>query len=80
MKYLIVLAVLAVAFWIWRSNRVSDQNAHPPKVKPGKAADSQSAETMLQCAYCAVHLPASDAVAGKQGRYCSVEHLRQLEG
>lgn len=81
MKYLIVLAVLAVAFWIWRSNRVGSQSQPVPKTtkaEPGSA--STPVQTMLQCAHCGVHLPASDAVAGKQGRYCSAEHRAQLEG
>jgi uncharacterized protein len=75
MKYLTVFAVLAVAFWIWRNNRRSEV-APPAKAK----AAPVGVQPMLQCAVCGVHLPESDAIAGKQGRYCSAEHRKQLEG
>jgi hypothetical protein len=35
MKYLLVTAVVLVAFWIWRNNRRADQAAPPPP--PGHA-------------------------------------------
>ncbi len=81
MKYLFVVAVVAVAFWFWRNNR---QNA---KVQQKKSAPSQSKaphigppQPMLQCAACGVHLPATDAVVGKRGSYCTADHLRLREG
>jgi uncharacterized protein len=74
MKYLTIFAVLAVAFWIWRNNRRSQVPA--PKANPAQTG----VQPMLQCAVCGVHLPASDAITGKQGRYCSAEHRKQLEG
>jgi uncharacterized protein len=81
MKYLTVLAVLAVAFWIWRSNR-ADRQSHrvpqSPDARPGNT--STPAQAMLQCAHCGVHLPANEAVQGKRGGYCSAEHRAQLEG
>ncbi len=81
MKYLIVLAVLAVAFWIWRSNRAGRQSQRVPKSsKSGPGSASTPVQAMLQCAHCGVHLPAGDAVSGKRGRYCSPEHRAQLEG
>jgi len=34
------------------------------------------AEAMLQCAWCGVHMPASEAVSAADGRvYCGREHL-----
>jgi uncharacterized protein len=81
MKYLTVLAVLAVAFWIWRSNRAYRRSHDLPKSPNAQpSSTSTPVQAMLQCAHCGVHLPASDAVAGKQGRYCSAEHRAQLEG
>ncbi len=77
MKYLTVLAVLALAFWIWRANRRSA----PPKVPPQKPSNNAGTpQAMLQCAVCGVHLPSDDALRGKQGSYCSAAHLKQLEG
>lgn len=31
---------------------------------------------MVACRHCGLHLPASDALAGPDGPYCSAEHLR----
>jgi uncharacterized protein len=81
MKYLLVVAVVAVAFWLWRNNR---QNA---KVQQKKSAPTKadvpnldSPQPMLQCAACGVHLPATDAVIGKRGSYCTSAHLSRREG
>jgi uncharacterized protein len=80
MKYLLVLAVVAVAFWIWRNNR---QNAQADKKVPftkDKTSKLAQPQPMLQCAACGVHLPAADAIAGRRGSYCSAAHQKQLEG
>jgi uncharacterized protein len=81
MKYLIVVAVLAVAFWFWRNNR---QNAkvQQKKTAPSKAnaSDIGSPQPMLRCAACGVHVPATDAVVGERGSYCTTAHLSQREG
>jgi uncharacterized protein len=81
MKYLLVLAVLAVAFWIWRNNRQSEKTqsikAHRKPTPQGTLAEPQR---MLQCTVCGVHLPAAEAISGRQGSYCSVAHRAQLEG
>jgi uncharacterized protein len=81
MKYLLVVAVMAVAFWLWRNNRQS------AKVQQKKSAPAKSNATgigppqpMLQCAACGVHLPATDAVVGKRGSYCTSAHLSLREG
>jgi uncharacterized protein len=79
MKYLTVFAVLAVAFWIWRSNRLSASIKRSSAVKKSAPLDA-APQPMAQCAMCGVHLPAADALAGKQGSYCSSAHLKQLEG
>jgi len=74
MKYLLVLAVVVVAIWIWRQNRREEAReqaaAARPRAVPGPA------QPMLRCARCGVHLPAADAVAGRQGSYCSEAHRR----
>lgn len=78
MKYLLVLAVVVVAFWIWRNNRraeAADRAAQrrpaPPPAKP---------VTMVACRVCGTHLPQTEAVQGSQGVYCSAEHRQRLEG
>jgi uncharacterized protein len=81
MKYLLVVAVIAVAFWLWRNNR---QNAKLQQKKPAPAQPSAPniapPQPMLRCAACGVHLPASDAVVGKRGSYCTSAHLSLSEG
>jgi uncharacterized protein len=81
MKYLLVVAVVAVAFWLWRNNRQNakvQQNKSAPATS--KATDIGPPQAMVQCAACGVHLPASDAVVGKRGSYCTSAHLSQREG
>jgi len=77
MKYLLVLAVVLVAFYVWRSNRREEMRAPPPKAPPQPLAQP---EAMTRCAHCGMHLPATEALAGRRGSYCSQQHLGQAEG
>jgi uncharacterized protein len=73
MKYLILLAILAVAYLLWRNARLQRRDA-PPK-GGGPAASPQD---MVRCPVCSLHLPRGDAVAGSDGvMYCSQEHRLQ---
>lgn len=79
MKYLLVLAVVMVAFYIWRNNRLSDRaeaarRATPPPGRPALPT------VMVACPHCGTHLPENEAVQGRQGAYCSIEHRRLREG
>jgi uncharacterized protein len=70
MKYLLVLAVVLVAVWMWRNNRRMEKDdrpkAPPPPVLP---------QDMVRCPVCSVHLPRVDALAGPDGNlYCCQEH------
>ena len=75
MKYLLVLAVLLVAFWIWRNNRVERKPPSPPPRPPGPLPPV----TMVECRHCGMHLPEGEALVGRHGHYCSEEH-RRLQG
>jgi uncharacterized protein len=81
MKYLLVLAVIAVAFWVWRNNRLQNKEG-AVKASAKKTAQDTLAQPqpMLQCVVCGVHLPAGEALAGRQGSYCSAAHRAKLEG
>lgn len=79
MKYLLVLAVLLVAFWIWRSNRLSRSDEASQKSRRKPAALRPPA-IMVTCRHCGTHLPQSEAVIGDEGAYCSAEHRQQREG
>ncbi len=68
MKYLVLFAVLYIAYLVWRNNRVerggSGSRSAPPAPQP-----------MVSCAVCGLHLPQPDAVRGGDGRfYCGQEH------
>jgi uncharacterized protein len=74
MKALLVLLAVAAAVWLWwRRRRVSAAGSRHP------SADAPQA--MLRCVRCGVHLPASSAVIGREGRaYCCSAHRQQAEG
>ncbi len=76
MKYLLVLAVLLVAYMVWRNAREAERRerdaAAPP---PRPAAPPPVKQEMVSCPVCALHLPRSEAVRGAGGlMYCSQEH------
>jgi uncharacterized protein len=74
MKYLLVVAVLLVAWLVWRSGRTrsEDRSAAAPPPAPPPVALPQD---MVRCPVCSLHLPRPDALPGASGRfYCSPEH------
>lgn len=74
MKFLLVILVVLVGIWLWRSNRQADPKRHrqQPKAAPEPL-------DMVRCALCSVHVPSGDAVQGKKGVYCSADHLHRAE-
>lgn len=76
MKFLLVLAVLMVAFWVWRNNRQQDGAGTPG---PAQRRTPPRPANMVACAHCAMHLPEDEAVPGRSGSYCCHEHRRQAE-
>ncbi|MCB2016995.1 MAG: hypothetical protein KDF54_05730 [Hydrogenophaga sp.] len=77
MKYLLVLAVLLLAFWNWRNNRQDAQQSENSRA-PRKGSPNTPV-VMIACAQCGTHLPEHEAVEGVRGRYCCQEHRRQHE-
>ena len=78
MKYLLVLAVVLIGFYVWRSSREGRvPPAAPPR--PGKPPGATASIEMVQCARCGIHCPSTDAIAGKQGVYCTAQHRREAE-
>ena len=72
MKYLVLLAVLVVAYMWWRHSRLAAPPKDPPHAAPPEAGGPQD---MVCCPICSVHLPRAEAVAGNDGlMYCSQEH------
>lgn len=78
MKYLLVLAVVVVAFYIWRNNRLEDRRSDAARKAPPPKSNVPT--IMVACRQCGTHLPENEAVQGSQGAYCSAEHRRMLEG
>ena len=70
MKYLLVTLVVGVALWLllFRGARGRAPRRPQPPAPP---------QAMVRCAHCGVHLPAGDALADGDQRYCSAAH-RQL--
>lgn len=78
MKYLLVLVVVMVAFYIWRNNRLEDHRSNTARKAP--PAKGLAPSIMVACRQCGTHLPENEAVQGRQGVYCSAEHRHLLEG
>jgi uncharacterized protein len=71
MKYLVIFVLLLVVFGLWRSKKNAAAAARSvPKVR---ITDVPATE-VISCAFCEVHLPRAEALAGKKGHYCSLAH------
>jgi len=83
LKYFLVLVVVTVGIWLWRQGRRDAMReraaaAMPPRPAPPPAVAPPQA--MVRCAHCGLHLPAIDAVAGRDGTaYCSAAHRQVVE-
>jgi uncharacterized protein len=70
MKYLLLLALVLVVVWLVRSSRRGESHGS----RPGGSTPAQP-QDMVQCAFCLVHMPRTDALPGPDGRlYCCAEH------
>ena len=71
-KWLLVAALVWLAYSIWRKGQAPGPGAAPAPPRPAAPQD------MVCCPVCSVHLPRGEAVAGPDGRlYCSQEHRLQ---
>jgi uncharacterized protein len=80
LKFFIFLLVVLFGVWLWRRNRLNALK-EKQKDKPHNAASQANAKDAVQepsamhaCDHCGVHLPESDMVKGRAGRYCSESH------
>ena len=75
MKYLLVFVVVMVGFWIWRQGRREDIRRRSRMApRPGPPPAVGPPQAMVRCAHCGLHLPATDALPGPGGVYCSPAH------
>ena len=70
MKYLLILLAVLAGVWLWRKQRVQ-QEQPPQRRAPPQLQD------MVRCQVCDLHLPARDAVRTATGTFCSEEHARR---
>jgi len=78
MKYLLLLAVLALIIFIIGVKRGRPREPEVRSKPPSpKAADAPQA--MLRCAECGMHLPADESLPGKGGVFCSAGHRNSFE-
>ncbi|HLP97938.1 MAG TPA: PP0621 family protein [Sideroxyarcus sp.] len=66
-RLLFLLAVIAVVYLLIRSFRKQASKQDTPV----------SAEEMVRCAQCGVHLPKSESIAADGNFYCSEAHRRE---
>ena len=78
MKYFLLFVIVFVFVWHWRSTRRADIAQRKRKVHPAPGTVPGPVD-MVQCAHCHLHLALPDAVGGRKGVYCSVEHRALAE-
>ncbi|MEM5432524.1 PP0621 family protein [Cupriavidus oxalaticus] len=83
-RILILLAVVLCVFWWLRARaeaRLAKQRAQQQQARESaarasaNAGQAESAEPMVQCAQCGVHLPQGEAIAWRGLHYCRRSHL-----
>ena len=62
-RLLLIIAVVAVVYLLIRSYR-----------KPLPQKDKPTAEDMVRCAYCGVHLPRGESIQAEGNFFCGAEH------
>ena len=73
MRIVLILVTALVAIWLWRNSR----ELPPDTSRPKPSEQPKPPQVMVACAYCQLHVPASDTIKGEHGQYCSAAH-RQL--
>jgi len=80
-KWLVVIGVVVLGYVWWKHQRQLERSEQARRDAPPRPpAAPASPSRMITCRHCGVHLPASDAVRGAVGLYCSDEHRRLAEG
>jgi uncharacterized protein len=68
----VLIIALAIGLLLWLLLGRSARRRKPPDA--GQRNGQGSAEEMVSCAHCGVHLPRSDALAARSLHYCSPAH------
>jgi uncharacterized protein len=67
-KFLLLVALIAVAIWLYRKSNGS-RPASPPQPPPDP-------ENMVICGHCGIRFPASESSLDADIHYCCDEHRR----
>jgi uncharacterized protein len=67
LKFLLFVALIAVAIWLFRKSNGSRPANPPPPPDP---------ESMVTCESCGVRFPASESFREADSHYCCDEHRR----
>ena len=86
MKYLLVILLILVVFWLWQYERrtqkeaASPQRPPPAPRPPTSPTQTGNATEIVACSVCQVHLPRTDALLGRSSKpYCCETHRREAE-
>ena len=80
MKYLVLIAVLAVVYMLWRQKRLDGPASRAGSGPAPAQTPASQPQEMIRCNHCGLHLPREDALTGAGGRlFCSPQH-RDLPG
>ena len=77
-----ILLLVGVGFlylWIKGKKQAVLNTQNTPKPNQNKSKKAATPEIMVQCQYCKVHLPQSEALTCDDRFYCSKEHLYALD-
>ena len=66
-KYLLLVLVIAVVWWLAKGFRRKDASGDAPEAAP---------EQMVTCDHCGLYLPKSEAVCEGKRFFCNDEHRR----
>ena len=75
MKILLILPVVLIGVWLWRSSRhnsVSNDKPKPPE-------NANAPQEIVSCQLSASHFPRAEAVKGRLGLYCCSDHHQRAE-
>ena len=75
MKYLLLLIVLALVFFLLGVKRARPPT-RPPQARPPAPPAPQN---MVSCAQCGLHLPRDESLPGLGGVFCSAAHRQTYE-
>ncbi len=78
MKIVLVLLAVIVGIWFFKSARRESLLSAQRRQKPTPTPDATALD-MVRCRHCDLHLPKADAIAGKEGMYCSSDHKQLAE-